>query len=84
MTWGQRKRFADGKVNLPYKNFLGYRKGADGFPEVVPEEAVIVRRIYSRFMEGLTSGAIAKELIEMEFQPHLENCGGSPAQWRAS
>ena len=63
VTWGQRKRFADGKVNLPYKNFLGYRKGADGFPEVVPEEAVIVRRIYSRFMEGLTSGAIAKELI---------------------
>ena len=32
VTWGQRKRFADGKVNLPYKNFLGYRKGADGFP----------------------------------------------------
>ena len=62
VTWGQRKRFADGKVNLPYKQFLGYRKGADGFPEVVPEEAVIVRRIYTRFMEGLTPGAIAKEL----------------------
>ena len=62
VTWGQRKRFADGKVNLPYKQFLGYRKGADGFPEVVPEEAIIVRRIYTRFMEGLTPGAIAKEL----------------------
>ena len=62
VTWGQRKRFADGKVNLPYKQFLGYRKGADGFPEVVQEEAVIVRRIYTRFMEGLTPGAIAKEL----------------------
>lgn len=62
VTWGQRKRFADGKVNLPYKQFLGYRKGADGFPEVVPEEAVIVRRIYSRFMEGLTPCAIANEL----------------------
>lgn len=23
VTWGQRKRFADGKVSLPYKNFLG-------------------------------------------------------------
>lgn len=62
VTWGQRKRFADGKVNLPYKQFLGYRKGADGFPEVVPEEAVIVRRIYSRFMEGLTPCVIANEL----------------------
>jgi site-specific DNA recombinase len=28
VTWGQRKRFADGKVNLPYKQFLGYRKGS--------------------------------------------------------
>ena len=62
VTWGQRKRFADGKVSLPYKQFLGYRKGADGFPEVVPEEAVSVRRIYTRFMEGLTPVAIAKEL----------------------
>ena len=42
--------------------FLGYRKGTDGFPEVVPEEAIVVRRIYTRFMEGLTPGAIAKEL----------------------
>lgn len=25
-TWGQRKRFADGKVSLPYKKFLGYEK----------------------------------------------------------
>ena len=62
VTWGQRKRFADGKVNLPYKNFLGYRKGADGFPEVIPEEAVIVRRIYSRFMAGQTTAMIAKDL----------------------
>lgn len=52
VTWGQRKRFADGKVNLPYKQFLGYRKGADGFPEVVPEEAVIVRRIITRLWKG--------------------------------
>lgn len=62
VTWGQRKRFADGKVNLPYKQFLGYRKGADGFPEVVPEKAIVVHRIYTRFMGGLTPGSIAKEL----------------------
>ena len=24
VTWGQRKRFSDGKVSLPYKHFLGY------------------------------------------------------------
>ncbi len=27
VTWGQRNRFADGKVSMPYKQFLGYRKG---------------------------------------------------------
>jgi site-specific DNA recombinase len=30
VTWGQRKRFADGKVSLPYGQFLGYEKGKDG------------------------------------------------------
>lgn len=62
VTWGQRKRFADGKVSLPYRQFLGYRKGADGLPEIVPEQAEIVRRIYRAFMHGKTVGAIAREL----------------------
>ena len=62
VTWGQRKRFADGKVSLPYKRFLGYRKGADGTPEIVPEEAETVRRIYSLFIEGKTPCGIAKVL----------------------
>ena len=52
VTWGQRKRFADGKVSMPYKHFLGYRKGENGEPEVVPEEAEIVRRIYGLFLKG--------------------------------
>ncbi len=34
VTWGMRKRFADGKVSMPYKVFLGYRKGANGQPEI--------------------------------------------------
>lgn len=37
VTWGQRKRFADGKVSMAYKQFLGYRKGPDGLPEVDPD-----------------------------------------------
>lgn len=79
VTWGQRKRFADGKVSLPYKQFLGYRKGTDGLPEVVPGEAIIVRRIYSRFMEGLTPGNIARELTSDGI---LTPAGKQ--QWRAS
>ena len=38
VTWGQRKRFADGKVSLPYKNFLGYRRGKDGNKKVPDDE----------------------------------------------
>lgn len=64
VTWSQRKRFADGKVSLPYKSFLGYRKGADGLPEVVPEEADTVRFIYRLFMQGMTPNAIARRLTE--------------------
>lgn len=64
VTWGQRKRFADGKVNMPYGQFLGYRKGPDGLPEINPEEAETVRFIYRLFMGGKTVNAIAKILTE--------------------
>ena len=66
VTWGQRKRFADGKVSIPYKHFLGYKKGTDGLPEIVPEEAKIVRDIYRMFMEGMTTCAIANHLTKNE------------------
>lgn len=64
VTWGQRKRFADDKVNMPYGQFLGYRKGPDGLPEIDPEEAETVRFIYRLFMGGKTVNAIAKILTE--------------------
>ena len=64
ITWGKRKQFADGKVSLPYKQFLGYRKGANGLPEIVPEEAEIVRLIYRMFIAGKTPCYIAKHLTE--------------------
>nr|MBO6294223.1 recombinase family protein [Schwartzia sp. (in: firmicutes)] len=36
-TWGHRKRFADGKVTVPFKHFLGYDRGADGNLVINPE-----------------------------------------------
>ena len=64
VTWGQRKRFADGKVSLPYKIFLDYKRGENDMPEVVSEEAEIVRLIYRSFMEGMTPCKIAKTLTD--------------------
>lgn len=63
VTWGQRKRMADGKVTMPYRRFLGYRKGEDGLPEIAPEEAEVVRLIYKSFMEGLSYYKIAQLLM---------------------
>ncbi len=62
VTWGQRKRFADGKVSMPYARFLGYDKGEDNAPQVNEEEAAVVRLIYSLFLEGYTPHTIAKRL----------------------
>ena len=64
VTWGHRKRMADGKILLPYANFLGYRKGADGLPEIVPEEAETVNYIYRSFIQGMTPNKICKELMK--------------------
>ena len=55
---------ADGKVTIPYKHFLGYRKGPDGLPEIVPEEAELVRRIYRMFIEGMAVSRIARTLTD--------------------
>ena len=62
VTWGVRKRFADGKVTMPYGQFMGYRRGKDGTPEVVEAEAEIVRTIFRRFLEGATPAMISREL----------------------
>lgn len=62
VTWGQRKRFADGKVSMPYKQFLGYEKGEDGTPVINPEEANTVRTIYKLFLEGKTPSGICRYL----------------------
>ncbi len=63
-TWGQRKRFADGKVTVPFSRFLGYDRGEDGSLVVNPEQAKVVRRIYSMFLSGKTYRAIAVALTE--------------------
>ncbi len=61
-TWGQRKRFADGKVTVPFQRFLGYDRGPDGNLVVNPEQALIVHRIYGLFLQGVTYHGIAQQL----------------------
>ena len=63
VKWGIRKRFQEGKPRFPYAS-LGYRKGADGNPEIVEEEAEIVRFIFSEFLLGRSISSIAKSLTD--------------------
>lgn len=63
-TWGQRKRFADGKVSVPFGRFLGYDRGEDGNLVLNEQQAVVVRRIYGLFLQGRSPYAIAKVLTQ--------------------
>ena len=65
VRWGKQKSMRDGKVSLAYSRFLGYKKGPDGRPEIVEEEAVIVRDIYNYFLSGKTLNEIAALLTRM-------------------
>lgn len=62
VKWGHRKNFKDGKVYYHYASFLGYREGPDGLPEVDPEEAAVVRRIFARYLMGQSIHQICKDL----------------------
>lgn len=63
-TWGQRKRFADGKVTVPFKRFLGYDRGENGNLVRNKEQASVICRIYGLFLQGRSPYAIAKILME--------------------
>lgn len=63
VTWGQRKRMADGKVSFDYSRFMGLDKDKETGKIVVnPEQAKVVKLIFRLFLEGLTPHAIAVEL----------------------
>lgn len=62
VSWGKEKAYREGKVQFQYKYLLGYKKGTDGKPEIVPEEAEIVRLIYTLFLDGYSMTRIKKIL----------------------
>ena len=78
-TWGQRKRFADGKVTVPFKRFLGYDMGPDRNLVVNPEQAKLVKRIYGMFLLGKSPFQIASSLTEEGIPPP-----GGKDHWNAS
>ena len=64
ITWSFRKKFEQGEVVFNYAKMVGYKKGADGQPEIIPEEAEIIRQIYDMFLAGMTLREIRDKLHE--------------------
>ncbi|WP_313527729.1 recombinase family protein [Anaerotignum sp.] len=60
--WGVTRRFEKGIVQVNHKKFLGYTKDENGNLVVVPEEAVIVKRIFREYLEGKSIINIARGL----------------------
>lgn len=64
VSWGKRNSLKNGNVTFLYSRMYGYRKGEDGNPEIVPEQAEVVQKIYQHYLNGMSIGKIIKLLDE--------------------
>ncbi len=62
VSWGVRQSFKSGNVPMQYKKLLGYKKGENALPEIVPEEAEIVKEIFRSYLDGMSLRQIADSL----------------------
>lgn len=62
VSWGVRQSFKNGNVPMQYARLLGYRKGKNDAPEIVPDEAEVVREIYRCYLDGMSMNLIADRL----------------------
>lgn len=76
VRWGKRQAMKEGKAIINYKHLYGYRKGADGKPEILPEQAEIVRKIYDLFL----SGTPIRGILEYMNANKIPNISGE-SQW---
>lgn len=76
VRWGKRQAMKEGKAIINYKHLYGYRKGADGRPEIIPEQAGVVRKIYDLFL----SGTPIRGILEYLNANNIPNISGG-SQW---
>ena len=79
VTWGKRRAMEAGKVSIQYKKLYGYRKGEDGQPEIIPEQAEIVRWLYGRYLTGASLRMIKEELEQQGIK-----CSEDSPEWTIS
>lgn len=67
--WGVRKRFESGEIGTANKHILGYQYDEEQRKYVViPEEAVIVRRMFQLYLDGLSLQAICDDLNDKGYR----------------
>ncbi|MFI3227303.1 MAG: recombinase family protein [Clostridia bacterium] len=59
---GMQMRMQNGHVTWNYKQGIGFRKDEDGNPEIIPEHAIVIRKIFREFLSGESRGSIAEML----------------------
>ena len=79
VRWGIRQAMKEGKATIQYKYLYGYRKGDDGKPEIIPDQAEVVRKIYDLFLSGTPVRGI-QEYLNASAVP---NINGEP-KWARS
>ena len=62
VSWGIRQSFKNGNVPIQYAKLLGYKKGENDLPEIIPEEAEIVKEIFRSYLDGMSLKQIADSL----------------------
>lgn len=62
IRWGKRQAMREGKVSFQYTRLYGYRKGQDNTPEIIPEEAEVIKSIFQSYLAGETLRAIKDRL----------------------
>ena len=77
--WGIRSLFKQGVLHLNTNRFLGYDKDEKGNLVINEEQAAIVRRIYTEFMNGINPDVISRRLRD----EGVPGCMGE-AKWQAS
>ena len=70
VRWGKRQAMRAGRAIIQYDRLYAYKKGKDGKPEIIEEQAVVVRSIYDQYLAG-ASFRMIQERLEAEQIPNV-------------
>lgn len=71
VKWGKREAMREGRAIIQYNRLYGYRRGENNKPEIIPEQAEVVQRIYKQYLTGASLRMI-QDTLESEQIPNVE------------